>query len=106
MEQISNELVVIPTYRRDAMLYVCLKRLRRVYDGPILVGADRGHFSDDLIWTVKEHGAELKVLGKHERHGNTFNAGELLRFAYDSRVALVHYLEDDAFVDERWRQWT
>jgi hypothetical protein len=101
-----KEIVIVPTYKRDAMLYVCLKRIRRVYDGLILVGSDKGHFTDSLIWTIKEHGAELKVLDKHEYHGNTMNAGELLRFAYNAGFDLIHYVEDDAFVDDRWRQWT
>jgi hypothetical protein len=101
-----KEICIIPTYRRDPLLYVCLKRLRQVYKGTVLVGSDKGHFTDELTTMVKEWDAELRVLGHHERHGNTFNAGELLRFAYDAQFDLVHYLEDDAFVNDRWYDWT
>lgn len=101
-----KELCVIPTYRRDAMLYVCLKRLRAVYDGVILVSSDKGYFTPELVKCTRDWRTEVKVMPKHDNHGNTRNAGEILRFAYDAGFELVSYLEDDAFVDSRWREWT
>jgi len=101
-----KEIVLIPTFRRDPLLYVCLKRLREVYNGEVLICSDKGHYTDDLVQICFKWNAQLSVLGKHDGHGNTRNAGEALKFAYDAGYERIHYLEDDCLVNERWYRWT
>ena len=101
-----TEVTVITTYKRDPLLYVTLRRLRKVYDGPVVVFSDRGYDSADLRKCVSDWHADRVIREKHDRHGNTVNASEALKWAYRSRFELTHYLEDDSLVGPHWRDWT
>jgi hypothetical protein len=102
-----REAIIIPTYKRPELLYCCLERLRaqdnRIY---IYVFSDRGHTSKELEATCGAFDAGLIFQGRHDYHGNSFNAGEALRFAYSSEFDLVHYIEDDVMAKPDLLAWT
>lgn len=100
-----KEVIIVPTYRRPELLHCCLKRLiTQDQDVPIFVFSDRGDESPLLFtdyWNTK-----IIIQPKHDYHGNSFNAGEALRFAYNAGYDLIHYCEDDTFVKPGWLAWT
>jgi hypothetical protein len=102
-----KECCVVPTYRRPELLHGCLRRLRgQDSDVPIVVFSDRGETSPELEEICQKFGATLILQPKHEFLGNSFNAGEALRFAYNAGFELVHYVEDDAFAKPDLLAWT
>jgi hypothetical protein len=102
-----REVIVIPTYRRTELLYGTLARLRQQDTvTPIYVFSDHGETSVDLERTCDEFSAFLILQAKHDYHGNSFNAGQALRFAYESGFELTHYVEDDAFAKPDLLAWT
>jgi hypothetical protein len=102
-----KEVIIVPTYRRTELLHCCLQRLRdQDSEIPILVFSDRGETSEELRIACQKFAARLILQPVHDYHGNSYNAGEALRFAYNSDFDLVHYVEDDSFVKEDWLAWT
>jgi len=102
-----RECIVIPTYRRTELLYCCLRRLR-MQDStvPIFVFSDRGETSYDLEKTCAEFDVTLILQSKHGFHGNSYNSGEALKFAYNCGYEFVTYVEDDAFCKPDLLAWT
>jgi hypothetical protein len=102
-----SECIVVPTYKRTELLYGCLRRLREQdVVTRIFVFSDRGETSFDLENTCREFRAELILQSIHDHHGNSYNAGEALKFAYNAGFELVHYCEEDAFAKPDLLQWT
>ena len=101
------ECVIVPTYRREPHLFCCLKRLRdQDASVPIFVFSDRGEKSDDLVATCERFEAALIVQPKHDYQGNSYNAAEALRFAYNADYKLTSYVEDDFFAKPDLLSWT
>jgi hypothetical protein len=102
-----KEIVVVPTYRRPELLYCCLRRLRmQDAEIPVFVFSDRGETNPELKATCEEFSAHLIVQSKHDYHGNSYNAGEALRFAFHSGFDLIHYVEDDVMAKADFLSWT
>lgn len=102
-----EECVIVPTYKRDELLFGCLLHIR--YNDPripIFVFTDRETGSRTLIESCHEYNAKLIFQPKHSYYGNSFSAGEALRFAFNSGFELIHYIEDDAFIKEDFFPWT
>ena len=96
-----NEMVIIPTYRRNHYLHCCLQRIReqdRIV--PIMVFSDRGEDNAELRDVCKAHFASLKIVPIHDYYGNSYCTMEALRWAYENRVEIVHVSEDD-FMQKR-----
>jgi len=102
-----RECCVVCTYRRTEMLHCCLRRLRgQDGDIKIFVFSDRGEFSKQLEWICTEFEAKLIVQPDHDWFGNSYSAGEALRFVYNSGFDLIHVVEDDTFVKSGFFDWT
>jgi len=102
-----KEVCLVLTYKRDELLHCCLRRLRGL-DGDIsiIVFSDRRETSKNLESTCDEFEARLILQPRHSYHGNSFSAGEALRFAYLSGYELIHYVEDDCMVKADFFRWT
>lgn len=102
-----KECVVVCTYRRPEMLESCLQRIAAYhpYTSDLFVFADRGEMEGLADITFK-YGAKLIVQPAHNYFGNSFSAGEALRFVYNSGYDLIHYIEDDCFIKPGFFQWT
>ena len=101
------ECVIVPTYKRTELLACCLRRVREQSKTiPIFVFSDRGEYSLELKTVCCDFFADLIIQPKHDYSGNSMNAGEALRFAYNSNYQMVMYLEDDTFVKPGWLDWT
>jgi len=102
-----KECCLVVTYQRPELLYCCLRRLSvQAGDVPIFVFGDRGETNELLRNTCAEFRATLILHPYHDYHGNSYAAGEALRFAYNSGFDLTHYVEDDCFVKPDWLAWT
>jgi hypothetical protein len=104
-----KEICVVPTFRRPELLACCLKRIRAAEpDIPISVFPDRGTIDDPQVQEVLSRftGIETHFVPQHTYHGNSYNAGEALRFAYNSGYDLIHYIEDDFFIKPDLFEWT
>jgi len=101
-----REVIIVCTYKRNELLHGCLRRLRgQDGDVPIIVFSDRGEVSKDLIDTCEKFEARLIVQPRHNFHGNSYSAGEALRFAWNCDYGMVHYVEDDVFVKPDFLRW-
>ena len=101
------EVVIVPTYKREELLHCCLRRVREQDERmPILVFSDRGEITPNLQGICYQFAADLIVQPTHEYYGNTFSAGEALRFAYLCGYEVIHYLEDDTFIRSGFFDWT
>ena len=103
-----NESVVLCCYKRYELLFCCLKRVRETEPSiPILLFPDRGTWKDARLQDIaKRFDAKVIRVPEHSLHGNTYNAGEALRYAYNSGIELVHYLEEDALPKPDLFSWT
>jgi hypothetical protein len=102
-----KEVCIVPTYRRTEMLHCCLSRIWACDPQmEIVIFGDRGESTPFLKVTAEAFGARLMLQSKHDYHGNSFNAGESLRWAYNEGYDLIHYVEDDCFVKPDWLRWT
>jgi hypothetical protein len=101
------EAVVVPTYKRPEHLYCCLKRIREIEPKiAILVFPDRGSWKDTaLIEAVLPFDADVHFVPQHDYHGNTFNAMEALKAAYNEGWQTVYYIEDDVMVHKDFFKW-
>src|ERR1700738_4711346 len=98
-----SEAIIVPTWKRPELLFCCLKRLREQDSTiPIFVFSDRNETDAELKLITLGFSATLIVQPIHDYPGNSYSAGEALRFAYNSEFELIHYVEDDCFVKPDW----
>jgi hypothetical protein len=105
-----NEVCVIPTYKRPEFLYACVRRIREIEpDIPIAVFPDCGTWGDDGIYKVAERfmneNFRIHYVPEHSYHGNSMNALEALRWAFNDRYDLTFYIEDDVMVHQDFFEW-
>lgn len=102
-----SEVVIVCTYKREEFLHCCLRRLRG-QDGDIriIVFSDRWESSDNLAAICLEFDADLILHPPHSYYGNSFAAGEALRFAWNLDYELITYVEDDCLVKPDFFRWT
>lgn len=102
-----NEVVVVPTYNRPEFLYCCLSRIRKVEPSiPVLVFPDRGTWKNRLLLEIC-HALKARVVQvpEHDYYGNSYNALEALRFAYNAGADLTYYVEDDVMIHDDFFSW-
>lgn len=99
------EVVVIPAYKRPELLWLCISELRKYYSGSIAVFPDRG--DRDPIYYKLSAAFDVTIVPSvnHGFYGNSFNALRALSFGHDV-AELVHYIEEDVLVTDRWYLWT
>lgn len=98
-----RECVVIPTYKRDALLYVCLERIRAAEPNiEIHVFPDKG---TTAWWVYPEFGAFLHEVPEHEYHGNSYNMIEAIKWTHEHGYDKAFIIEDDCMVDPTFFAW-
>lgn len=101
-----KELVVVPTFLREALLWLCLEAIRRESpDMPIYVFSDRGARSRDLHFAAANFGVSLTVRPQHGRYGNSWNLLDALCWATKRDVDIVHLIEDDTILHRGYFDW-
>lgn len=104
-----SEVIIVPTYKRPEFLFCCVKRLREYSGTPIVVFPDRGSGKDEGLAKVEQkfrgHGFSIQFVAEHDYHGNSANALEAMRWAYNAHYDLVYYVEDDVMVHEDFFKW-
>lgn len=100
-----KEIVVIPTYKRDELLWLALEAIRRQYQGEIAVFCDHAWRSLDLLATCERFDAPFHCLiGKG--YGNSWNVIRSLRFgASIEGIEIVHLIEDDTILHDGYFEW-
>jgi hypothetical protein len=108
----SKDVVVVPTYKRPEFLACCLSRIRAAEPLiDIFVFPDRGTlFDTEQSWVMSNPGMGKPVypcwVPKHDYYGNTFNAMEALRFAWNmGNYNHIFYIEDDVMVHPDFFDW-
>jgi hypothetical protein len=100
--------VVVPTYNRPEFLENCILAIREANaDIPIFLFPDRGTAKDvELHAIVKKHvGVYPKWVPNHGYHGNSYNALEALRWAWNGHFEKIFYVEDDVMVHRDFFDW-
>lgn len=102
------EIVVIPTFNRPELLFHCVSHLRGAgYTGPIAIFPDGKHFSYsyDISAIFDATVVPRDAPRNPNYYGNSSNAARALSYGYNM-AELVHYIEDDVEVSDRWHPWT
>jgi hypothetical protein len=98
-----REVVIVPTFQRREMLFVCLEAIRAAEpDIRIEVFPDRGTDETEVCGRFKA--VHHKTIA-HTYHGNSFVMLEALKFAYQQMYENVFVVEDDAIVDPSFFGW-
>src|ERR1700690_941343 len=98
-----NECVVVPTFQRRDLLYLCLEAIRESEPNiPIHVFPDRG---TDELDICRRFNAVHHWTWVHGYHGNSANMLEMLKWAFHERYDRVYVIEDDALVDKTFFPW-
>lgn len=98
-----REVVVVPTFQRQDMLYCCLEAIRAAEPAiPLHVFPDRGTDEEEVCG---KFGAIHHLTLQHTYHGNSFNMLEALKWAYQSKFDRVFIIEDDAIIDPTFFTW-
>lgn len=103
-----SEVVVIPTLGRPELLYCCLRRIRAAEPKiPIHIFPDRGTFYDeDLRMATKGcKNLHLHFVGDNPWYGNSANAMECLRWAFNAGFYRTFYIESDVMIHEDFFSW-
>ena len=103
-----SEIVLVPTFNREELLWLCLEAIRR--EDPkitIRVYSDRGADSDDLRDIQRAFETELVIRGNHRYYGNSFNLLNAMRIALreDAELSIVHLIEDDTILHPGYFTW-
>jgi len=102
-----KEVVIVPTYMREELLFCCLKRLRG-YDGdiPIHVFPDRGTFHNPAVRSICEtFEAHAHLVPDSDYYGNTANVMNAYLWAYNEGYDRVYYVESDVMVHSDFFSW-
>lgn len=105
-----NEVVVVTTYKRPELLHCCLKRIRAAEPViPISIFPDRGSLYEPETANALKHflngNTQANFVPEHDYHGNSFNAMEALRWAFNEGWERIYYIEDDVMIHPDFFQW-
>ncbi len=107
----ASEIIVVPTYKRDELLYLCLEAIRHESDIPVWVYSDRAYQSYDLSSATRKFGATLYTSCNHDLYGNSFAVIEALKMSLYGACGtpdnpdIVHLIEDDTLLHPGYFQW-
>ena len=99
----SKEIVIVSTYQRSEMLWLCLEAIRFAEpEIAIHCFPDRGTKEHDICqrFNATEH---LTI--RHNYHGNTFNLLEAYKWALTRPWERLYIIEDDAIVHSTFFSW-
>jgi hypothetical protein len=104
-----SEIVIVPTFNREELLYLCLEAIRREDSlVPISVYSDRGATSEDLVTTCVQFESLCNIRTKHNLYGNSFNLISACRNEINSvngDIKIVHLIEDDTIIHRGYFSW-
>lgn len=101
-----KEVVLVPTFQRDELLYVCLEHIREAHPSiAVVVFADRGWGSAELTATCQRFGARLINREMHGAYGNTLNVIEAYKWAFIREYERIYLVEDDVMVGKDFFSW-
>lgn len=100
-----REICLVPTYKRNELLYCCLSRIRAADpEIQIRLFPDRGTWRE-----VKEiaalFDAEIQQMPNHDYYGNSYVTMEAYRWAYNEGFHLAYLIEDDVFIHPDFFEW-
>lgn len=102
----SSETLVVPTYKREELLFLCLEAIRGAgYDRDIIVSSDKGHVSQELVQTAVRFDVTLVIREGGTGFGNSDNLLALLRSGASSGAEIVHLVEDDTILQPGYFKW-
>ena len=102
-----NEIVGIPSYRREELLYCCLRRVREIEPFiAIHVFPDRGTANNPLVKEIcAKFDARIHFVPEHDYYGNSYLVMEMYKWAFNEGCDLFYMLEDDVFVHPDFFSW-
>jgi glycosyltransferase involved in cell wall biosynthesis len=102
-----SELVIVTTWNREELLYLCLEAIRAQDDEiPIRVYSDRDASTPDLLQACDAFHASVTVRGPHRFFGNSYNTLHAFGAAvFDPNVKIVHSIEDDTIIHRGYLNW-
>jgi hypothetical protein len=105
-----NETVIVTTYRREELLFLCLEAIRREDpDVRIWIFSDRGADSPDLESVRAMFHAQLTIRANHQFYGNSFNLLNACEWCVNPPLrevtGIVHLVEDDVIVHPGYFTW-
>jgi hypothetical protein len=101
-----SEVVIVPTYKRDELLFLCLEAIRREdQEIRILVFSDHCRQSDDIANICDEFLADFCPVADHNSYGNSFAVISALRVATRGKFSAIHLIEDDTILHPGYLDW-
>lgn len=101
-----EEIVMVTTFKRDALLYLCLESIRSEDSRiPILVFSDRNHDSENMRSACGKFGARFTIRTQPLGFGNSYNVIEGLRTCVAMGAEIVHSIEDDTIIHGKYLSW-
>ena len=98
-----SECILVPTFQRSDLLYLCLESIRKYAPAiPLHVFPDRGTSELDIC---NRFNAVHHWTWPHSFHGNSANMCEALKWAFNERYDRVYVIEDDALIDHTFFGW-
>jgi hypothetical protein len=103
----ATEIVIVPTYKRDELLYLCLEAIRKQFEGTVWAMSDRCAESPELYSMEKNFRATIFVRSEHPYYGNSFNALESLCWAIqpEYEYETISIIEDDTILHPGYFAW-
>lgn len=101
-----NEIVVVTTYKRDELLYLCLEAIRNQDENiPIRIFSDRMYSSDALYECAAEFRSSLFFRENGPDYGNSANVIAAMECSLDIDPQIVHCIEDDTILHPGYFDW-
>ena len=103
-----NDVVLVTTFDRDELLFLCLEAIRRDDETiPIQVFSDRNHWSDDCQRMCETLGALAVRRWNHSFYGNSWNLLMGCEYIIGTCPAaeIVHLIEDDTIIHKGYLSW-
>jgi hypothetical protein len=106
----SDEVVLVPTYKRPELLFYCLSMIRTFEpEIEIVVFPDRGTYYDKdfraVMETFENGNTFAYYVPDHKYHGNSYNTMEAFRWAFNTFAQYTYLIEDDVIVHPDFFKW-
>jgi hypothetical protein len=101
-----REVILVPTFHREELLFCCLKRIRE-YEPKIEIHVfpDR-RTGNPLVRTICDgFDANMHIVPDSDYYGNSANTMEAYRWAYNTGYDRAYYVESDVIVHEDFFSW-
>jgi hypothetical protein len=108
-----KEIIVVLTYKRDPLLYLCLEAIRaQAPDTGLILVSDRDHSSPELEQMAVQFKCDLEKVPDRLDYGNSYAVflglwRGIARIATAGRLSenILHFIEDDTIIHAGWFGW-